>query len=215
MNRYPHESIADAATLRRLIVAAYAAALAIPLALLLLPTPAAAQVMGDTACPRFAVDHAGFATCDGDRAAQAASSGATTRMEITPRAALALKQTRQALFIDVRAPARVAATGTPFGVDYVVSAVDPRAGDEVADRFVAHVAALVRANGGDNDTTLVLICADGTLSARALQALRSEGYPRAVTVAGGIDGNAGAPGWVKSGLPLVAADRSRLLGEYE
>ena len=214
MNRYLHESSTDAAALRRLVVAAYAAAFAIPVALLLLPTPAAAQVMGDDACPRFAVDHAGFATCDGDRAARSAP-GAATPMEVTPRAALALKQARQALFIDVRAPARVAATGTPFGVDYVVSVADPRAGDDVADRFVAHVAALVRANGGDQDTPLVLICADGTLSARAMHALRSEGYPRAVSVAGGIDGNARAPGWIKSGLPLVTADRSRLLGEYE
>ena len=34
---------------------------------------AAGQVMGDEACPYYAVDHASFATCDGDRVARAGS----------------------------------------------------------------------------------------------------------------------------------------------
>lgn len=214
MNRYLLECHPDQALWRRACAVVVASALAIPVALIAWPAPAAAQVMDDDACPRFAVDHASFATCDGDRVARA-DGAMPAGIGIAPRAAFALKQSRQAFLIDVRAPQVVAASGTPFGTDAVVSALDAHDTDGVAPSFVPRVAALVRAAGGDQDSIMLLICTDGRLADLSVAALRAEGFARAYGVLGGIAGSSAGPGWIKSGLPMVTADPSRLVSQLD
>lgn len=47
------------------------------------------QVVGDEACPKFAVDIAAFATCEGDRVVKPAPATAAGRRDEAPKAATA------------------------------------------------------------------------------------------------------------------------------
>jgi rhodanese-related sulfurtransferase len=223
MNSYIHESRPDFAVLRRLPAALITIGV---VALFGAIAPAKAQVMGDDACPKFAVDHAGFATCDGDRVAKAADARAAWADEVTPRQALALKQSRRAVFLDVRSRAEAALIGEAFSVDYVVpyrelalpmrwDAAHKALAMEPYPEFVQHVLGVVGALGGDLETPIVLICRNGDRSTAAATDLRAAGFTQVASVVGGIDGNATAAGWRKSGLPLVAVDKDQLFGLHE
>lgn len=223
MNRHIQESRPDFAVLRRLPAALISVGV---VALFGAIAPAEAQVMADDACPKFAVDHAGFATCDGDRVAR--SDGATVAWsdEVTPRQALALKASRRVVFLDVRSRAEAALIGEAFSVDYVVpyrevalpmrwDAARKSLAMEPYPAFVPHVRGVVGAMGGDLRTPIVLICGSGDHSAAAAIDLRAAGFTQVASVVGGIDGSATAAGWRKSGLPLVAGDEEQLFGLRE
>ena len=176
-----------------------------------------AQVVGDSACPAYAVDIASFATCDGDRVA-----GADGIERVSPQRAYELKQQhgRAVLLIDVRSKAEALLAGAPLGIDAVVPlaeiAVPLRWDAERRDlqfvdepNFSAVAQAWVAALGGDERTPLLLICRDEARALRAAQRLQVAGHASAAVVSGGFEGALGADGrrhggWKDAGLPWTA-----------
>lgn len=182
---------------------------------------AAGQVMGDEACPYYAVDHAYFATCDGDRVARAG-----TVSIIAPAAARRLKLLKGhgVLFIDVRSRVEAAMREIAAGIDYVVpflEAAHPLRWDSARGSialqsnpgFPTQIQVAVRAHGGGLTTPVVLLCATGDRAAQAAELMSRIGFTEVYVVAGGMDGTAAAPGWRAEALPVVArADEDQLFG---
>jgi len=190
------------------------------LAIIWLPQ-ATGQVMGDESCPYFAVDHASFATCDGDRVARA---GAVSFL--APAAARELKQIKGqgVLFIDVRSRVEAAMRAMAAEIDFVVpyrEAVHPMRWDsargsialEPNPEFLMQIQAAARAQGGGLTMPVVLLCATGNRAAQAAEQMRTVGFTEVYVVAGGMDGTASAPGWRAAAMPVRAgADEDQLFG---
>jgi len=179
-------------------------------------------VVADDACERAGVDIASFATCiDGhlapvqpevDAAALPAARRTTAGRYVYAVDAYVAKRTHPdaTLLVDVRARSEVERSG----VVPVADARIPYDGDDAA--FSRRVrAALAGLRFGD-DAIVVLICRDGTLAARAADALQAQASIPAFTVVDGFDpavdpavpGNRN--GWKRAGLPWTAsADASR------
>ena len=182
---------------------------------------AAGQVMGDEACPYYAVDHASFATCDGDRVARA---GTVSFIAPTAARQLKLRKGSGVLFIDVRSRVEAAMRETAAEIDYVVpyrEAAHPLRWDSARGsialkanpEFVTQIQAAVRAQGGGRATPVVLLCATGDRAAQAAELMRAVGFTEVYVVAGGMDGSATAPGWRAEALPVLAtADEGQLFG---
>ena len=173
---------------------------------------ASAQVVADSACPKHAVDIASFATCDGERVA-----GRDVRL-ISARAAFDLKQTHgtDVLLVDVRSAAQVEADGTAADVSAVLP-YPPQGGAAADLQFVALVDVLVAMHGGNEHTTLVMLCADGSLAMRAAASLAEAGYRQLAVVEGGVDGVATAStkaGWKAAQLPWTRHIDARRLYPY-
>ncbi|HQR70451.1 MAG TPA: rhodanese-like domain-containing protein [Burkholderiaceae bacterium] len=182
---------------------------------------AAAQVMGDASCPKFAVDHASFATCDHDRVAR---MGEVT--PIPPRTAYELKQKLgpAVVFLDVRSRIEAAMLGTAVGIDHVIPYLDvaqPMRWDsargalarEANPDFLAQIATAVSSQAAGFDTPIVLLCSNGAHASLAAEDLRRVGYAHIYVVVGGLDGSASAPGWRATGLPTEAsANEQQLFG---
>ncbi|TNF62681.1 MAG: rhodanese-like domain-containing protein [Rhodobacteraceae bacterium] len=66
------------------------------------------------------------------------------------------------------------------------------------------VATLDAALGGDRSRPVALICASGVRSARLARALADAGFTDVRDVPEGMSGSRLGPGWVRSGLPVVA-----------
>lgn len=177
---------------------------------------AAAQVVADSACPKYAVDDAAFATCDGDYAARA--DGIEF---VTPTVASHMKQIHGAevLLIDVRSRADVAANGMANQVDALIPYQDRASAqrwDDITDdrsperdsQFLPHVRAEVAARGGGDDMPVVVLCRDGSLALRAGETLRSAGHLHVYVVDGGFegrfDGRERSGGWKQANLPWTA-----------
>jgi rhodanese-related sulfurtransferase len=184
-----------------------------------LPAVAVAQVVADSACPKYAVDIASFATCDGDRVAR--STGVS---ELTPARAHDLKRRygSAVLFIDVRSRFAATLQGTADGVDYVVpyrEIAQPLRWDrwhgtlalEPNPDFLRQVESLVRARPDGAVTPVILLCATGETAAEAALALRGLGLEQLFVVAGGVDGAELAPGWRAEGLPMLERPGERQL----
>jgi rhodanese-related sulfurtransferase len=184
-----------------------------------LPAAAVAQVVADSACPKYAVDIASFATCDGERVARPGGI-----LELTPARAHELKRQYGAavLFIDVRSRIAAALQGTADGVDYVVPYREvalPLRWDrwhgalalEPNRDFLRQVESLVRARPNGTVTPVILLCATGESAAEAALALRRLGLEQLFVVAGGVDGAELAPGWRAEGLPMLERPGERQL----
>ena len=184
-----------------------------------LPAAAAAQVVADGACPKYAVDIAAFATCDGDRVARPAGIS-----ELTPAQAHELKRQygSAVLFIDVRSRFAAALLGTAQGVDYVVphrEVAQPLRWDrwhgtlalEPNPDFLRQVESLVRAQPNGTATPVILLCATGESADEAARALRGLGLEQLFVVAGGVDGTETALGWRAEGLPMLDRPGERQL----
>jgi rhodanese-related sulfurtransferase len=186
-----------------------------------------AQVVADSACPKYAVDDAAFVTCDGDHAARA--DGVEF---VTPEAASHMKQVHGAdvLLIDVRSRPEVAVAGMADQADALVpyqNSADSFRWDDITNegsiqrdpQFLARVQAEVAARGGRHDTPIVLLCRDGALALLAAEALRAAGHAQVYVVDGGFEGRLDAGGrnggWKQANLPWSARvsdpvrDRSR------
>jgi rhodanese-related sulfurtransferase len=182
------------------------------------------QVVGDDACPGFAVDIAAFATCDGDRVAPpsglpALRIAAMSLDEVPPHkrsesalfvsAAEALRIRRaypgEVVLIDIRSRIEVAYVGQPDMVDIHVPYLEPAqplqwnaASNglrlERNPTFVDEIKAALARLDGPAEPTLLLLCRSGQRSAIAADALAAAGLDRVYTVVDGFEGDLGPDG---------------------
>lgn len=191
---------------------------------LLLAAPLAAaaqiQVVGDEACPKYAIDIAAFATCDGDRVARPLQAGAlqvaavmladvpplkrsASGMHVTAAEAVRIRRDYpgQVALIDIRPRLEAHYAGQPVNVDIHVPFREPIL-DATAHRlnlqrnpnFVAEVKAALTQQEWPEDTMLLLICRSGELSAIAADALAAAGLEHVFTIVDGFEGDIGASG---------------------
>lgn len=169
------------------------------------------QTVADSACPKYAVDIAAFATCEGDRVvtpddevplrplvdddgfALPTNPAAMPRdprsrspagLYLTPMEARAFKRWLgdSVIFVDVRASATVGAAGLAEAADVNIPLEVNAAG------FGWQVAQQLANQRAASDRLIFLICQDGRLAARAAGLLARAGMPRAYVVRGGVDG---------------------------
>lgn len=180
------------------------------------------QVVGDGACPRFAVDIAAFATCDGDRVASPFSEAPMAIAAMSAAAVPPAKQTERGLYvsaaeayrlrqahpgrvvlIDIRSSIEAGYVGEPDTVDIQVPYVEPElgapAGSSVKLRrnpaFVEQVkAALAKLDRPADATTILLLCRSGLRSAIAADALAAAGLAPVYTIVDGFEGDVGPGG---------------------
>jgi rhodanese-related sulfurtransferase len=122
----------------------------------------------------------------------------------------------RSLFVDVRTPAELTATGVATMVDanaplLSLSTVDGK--PQLNPDFVAEVERRLAAKGLTKDDAVVLICRTGRRSALAANLLASVGFSHVYTVVDGFEGDGGGAGpgmsgWKNSGLPWREAGPS-------
>jgi rhodanese-related sulfurtransferase len=181
-------------------------------------------VVGNDACPNYAVDIESFASCEGDRVAMPAALQLTSVMLLAEPAVPLDKRTWSALYVDapgayalkraypdavvlvdIRSSVEIGLTGHPHGVDLNVAYrdfVQPLAWDTQANgwkmvpnpRFAADLDAGLRQRGATTDTIVMLLCRSGEGSARAADDLALRGYTRVVSVTDGFEGDVGPDG---------------------
>jgi rhodanese-related sulfurtransferase len=180
-------------------------------------------VVGDEACPRYAVDIEAFASCDGDRVA--AFDRLTSVDALLPEAAVPVSKRhlsglyadaagahrlkhdnpRTVVLIDVRSRLEVGFAGQPANADLHVPLVDTswplRWDDELGGWAIVRNAGFARevgerlaALGKGRDTPLLLLCRSGESSARAADELAAVGYTRTISIVDGFEGDVGADG---------------------
>lgn len=209
---------------------------------------AAPRVVADEACPYYAVDVQSFASCEGESVASSATLDPVAWLEteqvpaskrtraglyLDARGAYGLKLKDSALvvLVDVRSRLEAGMTGQPRPIDLHVPYQEvelPLQWDERSGgwalaanpEFLGELVSRLRDRGAAEDTVIILICRSGETSARAADLLEAAGYPQAVTVVDGFEGDVGADGrrlvngWKNAGLPWSAsADRLALSGE--
>jgi rhodanese-related sulfurtransferase len=113
------------------------------------------------------------------------------------------------LFVDVRTPEELAASGVADGVDanapVVVTSADGNRRPN--PDFVATVASRLSVRGLTNVDPIVLICHTGRRSAMAANLLAQAGYANVYSVVDGFEGDGPhARGWKASGLPVRPAN---------
>jgi rhodanese-related sulfurtransferase len=196
------------------------------LSLLVSPFAAFAQtqVVGDEACPKYAVDMAYFATCDGDRVARPSVASTLHVTAVAPQDVPPLKRTdsgrhvtaaeadriRQAYpgrfaLIDIRSRLEVVYAGQPDAVDIHVPFREPvlplqwnaaSNGPKMQRNpaFVDAVKAELARLDWPDDSILLLLCRSGEMSAIAADALTAAGLPHVFTIVDGFEGDLGASG---------------------
>ena len=182
------------------------------------------QVVGDDACPGFAVDIAAYATCDGDRVAAPyglppLTIAAMSLDDVPPlkrsdsdlyiSAAEALRIRRsypgEVVLIDIRSRIEVAYVGQPDLVDIHVPYLEPAqplqwnaASNSIRlqrnPTFVDEIKAALARLDGPAEPTLLLLCRSGQRSAIAADALAAAGLGRVYTVVDGFEGDVGPDG---------------------
>jgi rhodanese-related sulfurtransferase len=183
-------------------------------------TSASAHVVADEACPKYSVDIAAFATCDGEQVARAERpSGSSNALAIpaakrshsarhmTAREAYVLlgDSADPAVLIDVRSSIEVALTGQPSPVRFHAPYQEPvlpltwnheRQSWVMAanPNFGEQLMKRLFAQSLGPDTTLIFICSSGERSAQAADELADIGFERVVTVTDGFEGDLGPDG---------------------
>lgn len=115
---------------------------------------------------------------------------------ISAPAAQAAAAAGDVTLVDVRSPREWRQTGVAAGARTVT--IHNRKG------IKAFVAEMVKTVGGDKSKPIVLICAAGVRSARALKILAAAGFTQIQNISEGMLGRPGAgPGWLKRGLPVT------------
>ena len=193
-------------------------------------TQAFGQVVADDACPKYAVDIAAFASCDGDRAARSASGDRSIAAAKRSDSALHLTAVEahrllndpaaRTVLVDVRSDLEVAWVGAPAGVILHLPYAEPTLPNhrdaELKEwpmvgnpDFAAQLLKELAARGIGTDHTVIFICRSGERSARAADELANFGYTTA-TVVDGFEGDLGPDqrrsvnGWKNAGLPWTA-----------
>lgn len=196
------------------------------LSLYLAPALALAQVqvVGDDACPRFAVDIAAFATCDGDRVARPSGQPPLAIAAMSPDDVPPQKRTDSDLYIsaaeaqrirraypgevvliDIRSRVETAYVGQPDLVDFHVPYLEPALPlprNDASNRlrlqrnptFVDEIKAALERLDGPAEPTILLLCRSGRRSAVAADVLAAAGLKRVYTVVDGFEGDVGATG---------------------
>ncbi len=182
------------------------------------------QVVGDDACPKFAVDIAAFATCDGELVASPAIGGgmriaAMPPAEVPPQkrtdshlyvSAIEAHRIRQAypgrvVLIDIRSRLEAAYVGQPDTVDLHVPFLEPALplqGDAAPEKiklqrnpsFVEELKAALARLDGPAEPTILLLCRSGQRSAIAADVLAAAGLTHVYTIVDGFEGDLGASG---------------------
>lgn len=180
------------------------------------------QVVADSACDKYAVDIAAFATCENGRVVRAESVPAVPAKQAwaqplvddagvpLPTVPAALPRDRHAQttaghFLTAQdAHAAKAALGIALMLIDVrdasafaaASALDADANVPAAGRDARELALAIRDaiahRGAEADPLIALLCRDGRVAARAADALTQQGYSRVFVVRGGLDGEVGA-----------------------
>lgn len=179
---------------------------------------AAAQVVGDSACPAYAVDIASFATCDGDRVARA---GDPDRVSAGQAFVEKYRLGEGILLVDVRSRAEAALAGWATATDAIVPwdeiahpyRWDPRRNDLARVQeanFVEHVDARVAALGADRSSRLLLMCRTGEQAMLAARTLLEAGFINVAVIDGGFEGRLDSDGrrrggWKDQQLPWTAS----------
>lgn len=182
-----------------------------------------AQVVGDDACPQYAVDIAAFATCDGDRVAGfnrgilAPVLLSEGEVPISKRTALGLyvdatgahqlkhDNPDRVVLIDVRSRMEVGVAGQASNVDAHVPLLDSllplRWDDDLGGwamvrnpAFANEVAQRLARLGVGRDAPILLLCRAGDRSARAADELAALGYTQTISVVDGFEGDVGPDG---------------------
>jgi rhodanese-related sulfurtransferase len=113
------------------------------------------------------------------------------------------------LFIDVRTPEELAATGVAAPVDGNAPVVLMNADGQRQPNpgFVATIAGRLGGKGLTKADPIVLICHSGRRSAMAANRLAQSGYTNVYSVVDGFEGDGPqARGWKNSGLPVRPAN---------
>lgn len=185
---------------------------------------ASIQVVGDDACPLYAVDIAAFATCDGDRIARPAAEGELAIRTLPLDAVPARKRTtagllvnaaearrilqarpRDAVLVDIRSRVEAVYVGQPALAHVHVPFLEPaeplrwNAAANALEmkrnpNFVQEVRAAVARVGAREDSAIFLLCRSGDRSAHAADALAAAGLPRVYSIVDGFEGDLGADG---------------------
>lgn len=182
------------------------------------------QVVGDDACPQYAVDIAAFATCDGDRVAWTETEGELVIHTVPPDTVPARKRTargslvsavearrilqawpRDVVLVDIRSRVEAVYVGQP-ALDHVhVPFLEPAeplrwnaasSGLEMKrnPNFVQEVRAAVARAGAREDSAILLLCRSGDRSARAADELAAAGLRRVYSIVDGFEGDVGPGG---------------------
>lgn len=96
------------------------------------------------------------------------------------------------IMIDIRRPDEWATSGIGEGA----VPIDMRRGD--------FTQAVLQAAGGDNTRPVALICARGVRSRHMARQMAEAGFTNVIDVPEGMWGSGAGPGWLASGLPVVA-----------
>ena len=126
----------------------------------------------------------------------AACTAGTLVKRLTPPQALELARAGEVTVVDVRLPSEWSATGLPAGARRV-SLQNPITG-AIRPDFVADLLAAV---GGNRDTPIALICAQGVRSRIASQLVERAGFTAVHDIGEGMLGDGSGPGWIGRGLP--------------
>lgn len=182
---------------------------------------AQAQVVADDACPRYAVDVASYATCDGDKVASAKTFDlqdallAEERVSQRKRTSLGLYvdavnahrlkgTTAQRVFlVDVRSQLEVVLAGRASAVDIHVPYLEHTLyrnesgrGWTIAENnaFMDDLVQRLRQRDADIDAVILVMCRSGERSAQVVERLAELGYLLAVNVIDGFEGDLGDDG---------------------
>jgi rhodanese-related sulfurtransferase len=195
-------------------------------AALLAPSLALAQmqVVGDDACPKYAVDIAAFATCEGDRVVRPthestlriaalpaadvpALKRSDTGLHVTAAEADRLRQSYpgQVVLVDIRSHVEAFYAGRPEEVDIHVPYREPvlplhwdpatkKLTMERNPNFVAEVRAELARHDWPENSTVLLLCRSGEMSAIAADALAAAGVQHVFTIVDGFEGDLSVSG---------------------
>lgn len=180
------------------------------------------QVVGDGACPKFAVDIAAFATCDGDRVTSPVQEAPLAIAAMPATAVSPSKQTEHGLYvsaaeayrlrqaypgrvvlIDIRSSIEASYTGQPDLVDIQVPyLLEPQVGAQARGSvrlrrnpdFVEQIKAALAQLDGPSSPAILLLCRSGQRSAIAADALGAAGLGHVYTIVDGFEGDIGPSG---------------------
>jgi rhodanese-related sulfurtransferase len=182
---------------------------------------ASAQVVGDEACPKYAVDVASYATCDGDNVARPsgfdlqAALLAEERVSPSDRTSLGLyvdalsahrlksHPVHKVVLVDVRSQLEVVLAGRATAVDLHVPFIEHTLYRTASGRgwtmaenggFIDELVQQLQRHNADIDTIILVMCRSGERSARVVNALAEAGYLLAVNVIDGFEGDLGSDG---------------------
>ncbi|MGD9171454.1 MAG: rhodanese-like domain-containing protein [Candidatus Thiodiazotropha sp.] len=154
---------------------------------------------------------------------------------LTAKEAYKLKTEKSdTIFVDVRTRSEVTFLGMPMIADANIPFEIPNGWNNWSEEkktfklqknsdFLASVEKLVKAKGGNKNTSIIFLCRSGSRSAKATNLLAQNGYSKVYTVTDGYEGDKAKSGdqkgqrvvngWKNSGLPWsYKLDKTKMYG---